>query len=74
MTRQPRADDEVDVAGPDPPPLVGPLAVPEPRVDERDPDVEVGAEPVDEGQGERDLRDEHEGRPAALEQATIASA
>ena len=65
--REPRPDDDVDVARPDPPPLVGPLAVAEPGVDERDPDVEVRPQPVDERQRERDLRDEDEGRPAALE-------
>ena len=65
--RQPRPDDDVDVAGPDPPPLVGPLALAEARVDERDPRVEVGPEPIDERQRQGDLRDEHEGRPAGLE-------
>ena len=60
-------DDDVDVAGPDPPPLVGPLAVAEPRVDERDAGVEVGPQPVDERQGEGDLGDEHERRPTGLE-------
>ena len=36
-------------------------------MDERDPRVEVGPQPVDQRQGERDLRHEHERRPAALE-------
>ena len=65
--REPRPDDDVDVAGPDPAPLVGPLALAEARVDERDPHVEVGPKPVDQRQRQGDLRDEHEGRPARLE-------
>ena len=64
---QPRPDDDVDVAAPDAPPLVGPLAVAQPGVDERDPGVEVRPQPVDERQGEGDLRDEDEGRPARLQ-------
>ncbi len=67
--RQPRPDDDVDVARPDPPPLVGPLPFPEPRVDERDPSVEVRAQPVDERQRQRDLGDEDERRAAGLERA-----
>ena len=62
---QPRPDDDVDLAAPDPAPLVGPLAVAEARVDERDPRIEVGPEPIDERQGERDLGHEHECRAAA---------
>ena len=54
--RQPRPDDDVDVAGPDPPPLVGPLALAEARVEQRDPRVEIGAEPIDERQRQGDLR------------------
>jgi hypothetical protein len=60
-------DDDVDVAGPDAAPLVGPLPCPEARVDERDAGVEVGAEAVDERQGEGDLRDEDEGRAASIQ-------
>ena len=52
---------------PDPPPLVGALAVAEARVDERDPRIEVGPEPIDQRQGERDLGHEHERRPARLQ-------
>ena len=40
---------------------------PKPGVDEGDPDGEVRPEAVDERHRERDLRDEDEGRPAALE-------
>ena len=57
---QPRPDDDVDLAAPDTAPLVGALAVAEARVDERDPRIEVGPEPIDERQGERDLGHEHE--------------
>ena len=64
---QPRADDEVHVARPDPPPLVGPLARPDGRVDQRDPGVEVGPQPVDERQRQRDLGHQHERRPAGIE-------
>ena len=60
-------DDDVDVAGPDPPPLVGPLAVAETGVDERDAGVEVGPQPVDERQRHRDLGHEDERRPTRLE-------
>ena len=65
--RDARADHEVDIAGADPPPLVGTLALTEPRMEHRDACGEVRAEAVDEGRGERDLRDEHEGRAAILE-------
>ncbi len=64
---QPGPDDDIDLAGPDPAPLVGPLARPDRRVDERHPRVEVGPEPVDERHREGDLGDEHEHRPAAFE-------
>ena len=67
--RQPRPDHDVDVARPDPPPLVGPLPLPEARMDERDAGVEVRAQPVDERQRQRDLGDEDEGRAAGLERA-----
>ena len=65
--REPRPGHDVDVAGPDPPPLVGALAVRQPRMDQRDPDAEVRPEPVDDRHRERDLRHEDEGRPAGLE-------
>ncbi len=65
--RQPRPDDDVDVAGPDAPPLVGTLAVGQTRVDERHARIEVGPQPVDERQRQRDLGHEYEGRPARLE-------
>ena len=65
--RQPRPDDDVDVARPDPPPLVGPLALAEARVDERDPGVEVRAQPVDQRHRQGDLGDQHERRPAGVE-------
>ena len=65
--RQPRPDDDVDLARPDASPLVGPLPVAEAGMDERDPRVEVRPEPIDQRQRERDLRDEDERRPAGLE-------
>ena len=58
--REPRPDDDVDVAAADAPPLVGALAVAEPRMDDRHPGVEVGAEPVDERERQRDLGDQDE--------------
>ena len=64
---QPCADHDVGVAGPDPSPLVGALPFSEPGVDERDPGVEVGPQPVDEREGEGDLGHEHEGRPPGFE-------
>ena len=64
---EPRPDDDVDLARPDPTPLVGALAVAEAGVDERDPRLEVRAQPVDERQRQRDLRHEDEGPPAGLE-------
>ena len=64
---QPRPDDDVHLARPDAPPLVGALAVAKARVDERDPRVEVSPQPVDERQGQGDLGDQDEGRPAGLE-------
>ncbi len=65
--RRPGAHHEVDVARPDPAPLVGALALAEARVDQGDPDRELGAQPVDDGRGEGDLRDEQERRAAGLE-------
>ena len=54
--RQARAHDDVRAARPDPSPLVGPLPVAEAGVDERDPGIQVGPQPVDQRQGQRDLR------------------
>ena len=65
--RQTRADDDVDVAGPDPAPLIRSLAFPETGVDQRNADREVGPEPVDERQREGDLGNEEQRRPAAGE-------
>src|SRR5439155_2433718 len=65
--REPRADDDLDAAGADPAPLVGPLAVGESRVDERDLGRDVGPQAVDEREGERDLRHEHERRAPEVE-------
>ena len=45
-----RPDDDVDVAAPDPPPLIGALAFAEAAVEDRDARPEVGAQPVDERQ------------------------
>ena len=39
----------------------------EPGMDERDAGVEVGPQPVDEREGQRDLRHEHERRPSGFE-------
>ena len=64
---QPRPDDDVDVAGPDAPPLVGALAIGQPGMDERDPRVEVRPQPVDQGQREGDLGHEDEGRATRLQ-------
>ena len=65
--REARADDDVDVAGPDPPPLVRAFAFAEARVEQRDARLEIRAEPVDERHREGDLGDEDEGRPAGRE-------
>ena len=64
---QPRPDDDRHRSSPDPPPLVGSLSFAEARMDERDVDVEVGSQPVDERRRKRDFRDEHKHRPAGLE-------
>ena len=64
---QPRPDDDVHVTRPNAPPLVGALAVAEARVDQRDPGIQVRPQPVDEREGQGDLGDQHEGRPARLE-------
>ena len=47
----------------DPPPLVGALAVAEARMDDRHPGVEVGPEPVDQRERQRDLRHEDQRSP-----------
>ena len=72
--RRPRPDDDVRVAGPDPAPLVGALALAEPRVEDRDADREVGAQAVDDraSRGRSPARAAAPGRPAARE-AAIAS-
>ncbi len=65
--RQPGPDHDIHVARADATPLVGPLAVPQPRVDERDTGIEIRPEPIDQGQRQRDLRDEHEGGPTGVQ-------
>ena len=65
--REPRPDNDIDVAGADPPPLVRPLALAEARVQESDARVEVGTQPVHQGKCEGDLGDEDQRRPAGLE-------
>jgi hypothetical protein len=64
---QPRPDDDIGIARPDPPPLVGPLPLAESRMDQGDPRLEIGAQPVDEGHRERDLGDEDERRTPGFE-------
>ena len=61
------ADDDVDRAGPDPPPLVGPFAVTQPGVEQGDPGIEVRSQAVDDRQGQGDLGHEQEDRPAELQ-------
>ena len=58
--RDPRPDDDVGLAGADPSPLVRTFALAEGRVQQRDADGEVGAEPVDDRGRQRDLRDEEQ--------------
>ena len=65
--RQARPDHDVDVTGTDPAPFVGALPFPEAGMDQRHPRIEVGPQPVDQRQGEGDLRHEHERRPSGLE-------
>ncbi len=65
--RESRPHHDVDIGRPDPPPLVRPLALAEAGMDEGHADGEIRAETVDEGHGQRDLRDEDQGRPSALE-------
>ena len=50
-----------------PAPLVGPLAGAQARVEQGDPGVEVGPQPVDERQRQGDLGHEDEDRPAELQ-------
>jgi hypothetical protein len=64
---QTRPDDDVDVARSDPAPFVGALTFAEPRMDEGDPRIEVGPQPVDEREGEGDLRHQDERRASRLE-------
>ncbi len=56
---QARPDDDVDVAGADPAPLVGSFALAEPGVEHRDPRREIRPEAIDQRHRECDLRDEH---------------
>ena len=65
--REARPDDDVHVPRTDPAPLVGTLAVAEAGVDQRDTNVEIRAEPVDERHRHRDLRHEDQRRAARLE-------
>ena len=65
--RQPRPDDDVDLAGADAPPLVGTLTFAEPRMDERDARVEIRSEPVDQRERQCDLGDQQQRRAAQLE-------
>ena len=52
--------DEVHVTGADPSPLVGALPFPEAGVHDGDADRQPGAQPVDDGGGQGDLRDEQQ--------------
>ena len=65
--RQPRAGHDVDRAGPDAAPFVGPLTDAQARMHERHGRVEVRPQAVDERQGQGDLRHEDEHGPAGLE-------
>ena len=65
--RQPRPDQDVDRAGPNPPPLVGPFAFAEARMEEPDPGIEIGPQAVHDRQGQGDLGNEQQDRPAKLE-------
>ena len=71
--REPRPDDDVSLARPDPAPLVGALAVTETGMDERDPRIEIRPQAVDERQCEGDLGNEDERRAAASRVAAMAS-
>ena len=53
-------DDDADLAGRDPAPLVRALPLPQRAVDERDVFIEVVAQPVEERHREGDLRHEDE--------------
>ena len=57
-----RPDHDVRLARADPAPLVGALALPEPRVEDPDPHREVGTQPVDDRRRERDLGDQQQRR------------
>ena len=56
-----------DLARTDPTPLVGALAVAQRAVQERDVNVQIEAQPIEQRNGERDLRHEHERSPALLQ-------
>ena len=71
--REPRPDDDIDVAVTDPSPFVGPLAIAETGVDQRDAGVEVGPDPIDQGQRQRDLRDQQQRRRPASSAEAMAS-
>ena len=65
--RQAGPDHEIDRSGPDPAPLVRPLAVAQARVEQGDSDVQLGPQAIDDRQGQGDLGHEQEARPAELE-------
>jgi hypothetical protein len=65
--REPRADDDVDVTSADPAPFIRPLSFGEPRVEECDTSIEVRSKPIDQWEGERDLRDQDQRRPAMFQ-------
>ncbi len=64
---QPGAHDDVDVTGANAPPLIGPFAIAESRVDEREAHIQVRPDPIHQRQRHRDLRYQDEDRPAALQ-------
>ena len=72
--REPRPDDDVHVAAADAPPLVGPLAVAEARMDDADPGVEVRPEPVDRGSASAISGTRTSARRPAASVSAIASA
>ena len=65
--RRPRAHDHVDRARPDPPPFVRPLTLAETRMQDGDGDPQLHPQPVHDRRGERDLRNEEEGRTPGRE-------
>ena len=62
--RRPGPDHDVDFTGADAPPLVGPLAFSEARMEHRDLRIQFSAKAINEWHRQRDLRDEDESRPA----------